>query len=379
MTIPAGFLATDVRSRLLQALLGQWAYSDPLNDSFSVLNSDPQAVQVDTVTVDTGTNSHEYTLEVEGIEVSYTADSSTSTTEVATGLAAAWNDSAGGDYAYATSSTNVVTLTGTTPGLSYTIDQVDALMTLASVTAAAEADAIPFGRLMIAPSAAYETDESNALGVLCKAAKLTAQVDTLAVTYAASEVYKIRITIEGETYDADVDANTDSNTTATDIRTAINAMMPANTVNAAGSNASVTLTAEVAGKAFVAAVSVKSETVARLTLTHTTATALTDVNRAVLGISLRSSFVESTTIGDSTPSWPANQGVEVARKGAVWVSNSQSPVRGDKVYVETGVTADNGKLFNTTSATRILLTGAKWERAERSTNSSNLAIVRFAF
>ncbi len=379
MTIPVGVLSTDVRSRSLQALIGMWVDSSPLYDERSVFNSDPQAVQVDTITVNTGTNDHEYTLTVDGVEVSYTADSSTSTTEVAAGLVAAWNSQPyAASVATASNVSNVVTITGLTAGQSYVIDDVDALATLASVTAAAEADAVAYGRLMI--SLDYESGEDGELAVLCKASKLVAQVDTITVDYAASEVYKIQITVEGETYLAEVDADTDDATTATNIRTAINAMMPANTVIASGATDQVILTAEVAGKAFRTVVGVKSETVARLALVHTTASLRTDVNRAVVGISKNWSANESTAIGATTPSWPANQGVIVATKGILWVakSSAETPAKGDKVYVETGVTADNGKLFNTTSATRILLTNATWERSGR-TAADGLAAVRINF
>jgi len=370
--------ARDVRSRSIQALIGTWAFLSPLNDEMTVINSDPQATQIDTITINTGTNNHEYTLEIEGVEISYTADSSTSTTEVATGIAAAWNDSAdAGQYAYAESSSAVVTITGLTPDLAYTIDQVDALCTLANTQAAAPASTVPIGRLMV--SLGYETDEAGKLAVLCKSSKLVAQVDTLAVTYASGEVYYVGITIEGVRYSVAVAADTDTATTQAAIVTAINAMMPTYTVLAAGSSPNVTLTAEVAGKAFVVDLGLKSGTTARLTITHTTASLLTDVNRALVGISKWWSALESSTIGDSTPVWPANNGVIVAKRGQLWVANSQSPAEGDKVYVETGVTADNGKLFNSPSATRILLTNARWERPERSTQSEGMAVVSINF
>lgn len=380
MSIPIGFKAGDVRSRLGQALLGSWAYADPLNEEIDCVNSDPQAVQVDTITVNTGTNDHEYVFGISAsdITVSYTADSSTSTTEVAAGIAAAWNDSAGGDFAYATANSAVVTLTGNTPGLAYSIDTVDALTTLASVTAAAEADAVEFGRVVIKNSASFVTDSSQRSGVLCKSSKLAAQVDTLAVTYASGEVYYVSITIEGETYQVAVAADTDTATTQAAIVTAINAMMPANTVLAAGSSPNVTLTAEVAGKAFKTGIGLKSGTAARLTLTHTTATIYTDINRCILGVSLRYGFVESTAVGASTPSYPANGGVKLGRKGALWVASSQTISDGDAVYVETASGSNAGKLYNTTGSTRVLLTGARWERDERSTQSDGLAVVRLA-
>jgi hypothetical protein len=227
--------------------------------------------------------------------------------------------------------------------------------------------------------AGFGTGDAVEQGILCATSSLVAQVDTLTATYAASEVYIISITIEGQQYGpVQVTANTDSATTATDIVTAINAMMPANTVLAAAtSGGALTLTAEVAGKAFSVSYGVKSGTAARLTLTHTTAGERSDINRCFRGISAHVHNNESTAIGASTPSYPPNSAVKVWTRGEVWVSNSQTPDGDDPVYVETASGSDSGKLYNTTSATRILLdrSVARWRRSG-ATAADNLAVVQ---
>lgn len=371
--------AQDVRARRPQGKIGQLAEASYLNETRTVINSDPQAAQVSTIVVDTATNSHEYTLEINGVEISYTADGSATKAEIAAGIVAAIDDEplVRGQVSAADDGVDTVTLTGTYPGVAFVLSAVDALLTDATVTTAAEADSVPFGRLVV--SGGYSDGEATALGILAASGAMEAQVDTLTVVYAAGELYGVSIEIEGEGYGVEVLADTDGPTTVTAIVAAINAMMPANTVVATdGAGDTVVLTAEVAGKAFKVKRWLKSGTTARLSLAHTLATKETDINKMALGVSLYTIDEENTTVEGDDVVYPANAGVQIISDGPVWVENSQSVSAGDDVYVELGVTADNGKLFNTTSATRVKLTGATWERAAYSSSGDDLAVVRLS-
>lgn len=379
MTISSS--ATDIRSRFPQGKVGKPVEVNVNDVTRTLINSDPQAVQVTTYTVDSASNSTTYTLTVDGFTASYTSDASATTAEIAAGIKAAIdaNPSITGRLT-ATVASNVVTLTGNYPGISFSASDSSGDTTIATTTAAATADAVAFGRLMV--TGGYQTDEANELGKLCKAAAFTAQVATITVDYAAGEVYyiSIQMTDGSAPLTVAVAADTDDATTATAIRAALNAIMPANTVLVTGATDQVILTAEVPGKAFITSVGLKSGTIARLALVETTPRSYsTDVNIAARGISLFSYDVEVPTVAGTEASYPANSGVQVMQKGLVWVSNSQDPTFGADVYVETGVTADNGKLFTTSSSTRIRLTGAKWERNERSTQTDNIAAVRVSF
>ena len=73
--------------------------------------------------------------------------------------------------------------------------------------------------------------------------------------------------------------------------------------------------------------------------------------------------------------YPANGGVKFVRRGRVAVACSETVVPGGAVYVELGVTADNGKFFVASSATRVKLDRATWERAESSDNDDNVAVL----
>lgn len=371
---------SDVRARRPQAKIGQPVEANYLNSLLTLINKNPQASQVSTVTVDTATNSHEYVITINGVDVSYTADGATSKIEIADGLAAAVNAEplVRGQVSAVSDGVSVVTLTGLYPGVEFTLAEDSAKLSIATTTAAAEADSVAFGRLVV--SGDYQSDEANELGSLAKASALTAQVDTITVDYAASETYTVVIEIAGERYlIGPILADTDDATTSALIHNAINAMMPANTVISTNPSAtSVVLTAEVAGKAFKTTVGLETGTTARLSLAHTTATAATDINKVAKGISVYTTDEEVTEVEGTTVVYPANAGMMALRKGLIWVENSETIVRGDAVYVELGVTADNGKLFKASSATRVKVDGLTWERSARSSSGDDLAVVSVA-
>jgi hypothetical protein len=369
--------AGDVRSQRLPGIVGMLVMASMLNELDTVINKSPQAKQVGEIVVDTAANDTDYTVTINGVDITITSDADGTKPEIAAALAAAINAEplVRGQVEAESDGVDTVTLTGTFPGLAFTASDADAnLTTTEEVTAAADAEAIPFGRLVC--STGY-TDEGNKHGFLAKSSLLTAQVDSMVVTYAAGEIYSVGIDIDGETYWVHVAADTDTDTTGAAIVAAINAIMPANTVLAAYTAGSdtITLTAEVAGKAFETKRGLKSGTIARLTLVHTTSGVATDVTKAAAGVSLHT-YDEEIPAGETEASYPANAGLKVCRKGLIWVENSESPSVGDPVYVELAAGANSGKFYKTSSATRVLLPNARWERAA-GLSTDNLAQLKF--
>jgi phage tail sheath gpL-like len=361
MTISIG--ANDIRERSLQGGVGGHAYADQDDVLVTLINKDPQAKAIKTLTVDSYSASGVYAFSINGFELSYTEDSDVDASGVAAKLAALINGDINvrGQVAAAAVGA-VVTLTGNYPGISFTLSESDAKLSTADVQAAAEAEAIEFGLLCC--SVAHL--DNNRLGFKAKAGKLSAQQDTLTVTYAAGEEYMVQITVEGETYLAKVDADTDDATTASALADAINGMLPANSVLATPAAGVVTLDAELAGKAFKVAKGTKLDA-ANLALAHVVAGPATDLNKAAIGIALRSYDQEGN-------SYPGNAGVKAKKKGAVWVENAQAPAQGDPVYVELDGD-DAGKFFNTSSSTRVLLEKAEWEYSARAA-TDGIAILK---
>ena len=369
-------------SRRRPAVAGMRATTNFLDRLLVLINANPQAKELYTLVVDTATNSEDYGVNLtdpNDASVVYSADAGTSKAEIADGLEEAWNESplCRAIAVAASNGVDTVTFTGVYEGVAFTMEEDEnaAKITLTNTTNAAEADSVAFGRGIV--SLSVEADEADEYGILAKSSALTAQVETLAVTYAAGELYGVSIEIEGEEYGVEVAADTDTATTHAAIVAAINAIMPANSVLAAGASPSVTLTAEVAGKGFKVKRWLKSGTVARLTLTHTTDGIETDITRCLRGVSLYTYDEAAQTVGGDDPAYPANAGVEVIGKGLVWVENTQSPSMGDDVYIELGVTADNGKFFNTSSATRVKLPSsiAQWRRSEFADSDGGVALL----
>lgn len=372
-------------SRRRPAVAGMRATVNPLDRLLVLTNSDPQAKELWTLVIDTASNSEVYGVNLtapNSASVAVTSDASATATEIGDLLEAAWNDSPlCRGIAVAVNVAGTITFTGVYEGVVFAMEEDEnaAKMTLTNTTNAADADAVPFGRGVVCIASA--TDEADEYGILAKSSAFTAQVDTLTVDYAAGELYGVAIEIDGESHGVEVLADTDDATTATALRAALNAMLPANTVAVTGATDQVILTAEVLGKPFVTKRWLKSGTTARLPLVHTTSGISTNVLEALRGVSLYTTDEAVATVGGDSTGYPANTGVECIGKGLVWVETAQTPALGDSVYMEMGVTADNGQFYNTSSSTRVKLprSMAQWRRNEFSTSDGGCALLAIDF
>lgn len=323
--------------------VGQRKSASPLDQIKTYANTNPQAAQVSTITVTgTPTNNAVETVVVAGQSVSYTADGSTSQSEVVVGLVAALQNDpiAGRAASYSgNTGTGVITCTGRWPGVSFTLTTASADLSVATVTAAATADVVPFGVAMI------KLPNTYSLGVECCAvattANLTAMVRTITVTYAASENYQVFITVDDKTYETKaVVANTDDATTAADLVTAINDtnLLPAYTVVAAATTGgNLTLTAEVPGKAFKASVVAKNNP-AKISIADTTVGPSTDFWQVFVGISELADNVEgvySTTSDAGASGYKPDAGVKCVSYApdGIYVDNSETPTDSSDVYI----------------------------------------------
>lgn len=361
MTIPSGYYGS-VPQRLPGYVIGGAVDASYLDSVGTLVNADPQAKQVYTIVIDTVTNSATYTFYVNGIAVTYTADSSATAAEIGAGLIA---DAESDPNVYGlfsfTFDTSTITATAQSFGTNILVYDTDAKLTTTETVAPADAAEVPFGRGVLNLQT-FGTNTETPYGSAVYAAKLTAQVDTFTVDYAASQLYLFTIKVDGQQFDFDVLADTDDATTSAAIAAAINGRMAANTVIATNPSAtSVVLTAEVAGKAFVTSVGTRSATAANLTLVNTTSGPLTDINQCFAGVALSNYTQPGTVVGTPQSSYVANQAMGVINRGRVAVYSEQTVTTSDKVYIETTAGADAGKFYNTSSATRLILSGAKWQ------------------
>lgn len=369
-------LATDVRATSLQGAVGDWAGFGDFDRWCTLFNQSPQAVQVTTVTVTDPGDSTDVTITINGFDVTANTGTGADSAGVAVILAAAINaDPRVRADVKASSSSTTLTLTGLTPGLAFTCTEDDgALSSVTTTQSATEAEAIPVGRAMI--SQGYQG--SKKLGALAKSSLLTAQVITATVVNGVATTRPIRIwEVRGDERTLLADTvfagSATEATEAAAIAAAANLALPANTVLAADSGADVTFTAEVAGLEF--AVEIGQVTTGDITLAATTGPSpSTSISRAFAGVSMRPQDEECATIGGTDPQWPGNAGVRAATYGKLFVESDEAITAGAPVFVELGVTADNGQLFAADSATRLQLPKALavWERDA----SDSMAVLR---
>jgi hypothetical protein len=382
--------AQDVRTTQRPGAPGDWAGHGDHDHWGSGFNASPQAKQITTTTVsDPGDNTN-ITLTINGIDITV----NTGTGLDATGIAALFVDAIDDDPrvrgdVVPTSASDVLTLTSTLPGADYSFTATESsasLTTPSTSTSAADAEAIPPGRCVINQGFVSGSGEKKV--ALAKSSLFTAQVQTISVTYVASNllicnVYEIRNGEREKIGTGTTVAATDRDTTLDALITAINADLPADSVVVTADNATATalvFTAEVAGLEFEAEIIRSGGGASAPTITRTDTTGpsrSTSFHRAFAGISLYPRSDEVATVGSETPTWPANAGLRYAKRGKVWVESDEAITGGDKVYVELGVTADNGQLYNSDSATRIRVARSliDWDRDGATSTDSIAAVV----
>lgn len=377
--------ASGVRNALLMGKVGDLADTDlKAVRSFSGFNVAPQAKNVWTLTVDTATNSHTYTISVNGVSISYTADGSTSTSEISAGLKAAIEAAplAFSACTVADGGGSLV-ITGRVPGYALDVSTSEAKLSLVETTAEDSADSIDFGDAVIFSAASA----SNHFVARADGAYLAAQVDThtFTNTYSAGEVLSAWVEVPGyPRASASVIAATDLDTSLAALVTALNASIDANigstgAVTAAYTTSGniITLTAQQAGKGFKSAAWGTTNTA---TFTTTSGNVLTDAARAFAGIAQRKIDVrtpDTATVRSTLTSYAPNEGVAVVNEGRVIVSSSTNPNTLTSGLWLGLSGSERGKFYTSAAATRVYLPPekARWHRPQRSGDTDSIAVV----
>lgn len=299
-------------------------------DSRSLINSAPQTAQVSTLTVGgsfSAGNTYEFTID--GVSFEYEAVSGdTNNTGVATAIKNLINAEPlvnGG--VIATSSAAVVTITSRSAGRAFVIADVDytgGTLAAATSTANDEADAIPFGRLVI--------DNGEGKARVAAAAAMTARSVQFTPTVVNSALYEIMVGYDGKTYRVAYTA--DGSATAQEIveglKTAADATLPA-ALTTTEDNSVLVITAATAGDAFEAGPS------SNLTAAWTAGSNLAELARGVTAID--HSYPRDSAGDDG--GYPPNSVMTVKRSGRIHVATEDTVSTSSDVYVR--VTA-NGSL-----------------------------------
>jgi hypothetical protein len=358
----------SVRARRLPAFIGQQYDTSHNNEEIDFVNAHPQATQLTTLTVNASADNTDYEFQVNGVPVKFRSLSTgNTTTTIAAGLAAAANASPLiRGQVKASSNAAVVSLESIAPGIAFTVTESDTRIDApVAVRAAAEASAIPFGRLCIRGAESSVSPYGNRLGRLASSAGLTAHVVEITATALAATIpTHLSIEVEGQVFTV-TRVGPGGGDTNTALATAIKTLLDASDLNdwieTTRDAAVLTLTARVPGVTF-RVLSVGTS------LAVTDITEGDDINELALGVSLR-------TYDEEGNEYPANAGAAAMKRGGVWVEAAAAVASGGKVYVHLDG-ANAGKLYGVGGANRALLKNAKWFK-DRS--ADGLAVVECNF
>lgn len=332
--------------------------------------------QISTVTLTNWSADRTYAATINSTVITITSPTGDAdVTGAAVRLAAAINaDASVGGQVRATSALGVVTLTSILPGLSFTLaGSTDAAA--ASVQSATAPSDVKIGRALLSGGQAsisfdsYSQRQANGFIKLPLFANLTARVVHVTPTAANSVQYGLVITLDdGSQYSFAI--TSDGSATAQEIVEAQVAAFPAalsGIITATEDNAKLILTAA-AGRQFqVSTYGVGVQVVA-------VSVAGDDAQRLFVGVSAIDDTMEYAAAEGNELVYVGGHPVGVLVEGEILVLNSQSVNPGDPVYVEMASGDDNGKLYNTPSATRLPYFRAQWLR--RASTSDDLAWIQ---
>jgi hypothetical protein len=341
------------------------------NDKLSFTNDDPRAVQVDTVTIDTATDTEVYSVVINGIDIPFTAASAVAA-DIATGLAAAVNASGlVNGTVVATTSTADLILTAQIGGVGFTTEEGSnaAKMSLVNTTANATAAAVEFGRAVVSDGL---SSGSNKLAKLASSANMTAQVQSLALTYDATVDALVGVTVYDpatgltQTYNVEHTMATDADTSVIALAGLLNAVLPANTV-VVGHTVADTLdfTAEIAGVSFELSYGfgTGADTGA---WAHTMDTLGSDINRDIVGVTLRDLTEMTSLVDGESANYPGGSAMGAMRNGRMFVEvESDLTNLSNGVFVRLSASGSLDKLggFAPAAGTGLVKwEGAKWVR-----------------
>ena len=390
MTTTSAALQTGIRTRRMQAVVGQPAFADWLNKIKDGVNSAPQAAQVETTTINVYGAGAVYQIIFDGMTYEYTESGDVNVAGVAASIIDDWNTGGfppgRGVAAATTGGGAAIVFTGTYPGVIFDVDvSADAKISTVTTLAAAEAEAIEFGRALM--SLGYATSGEYAVGdtmqqvAKLRTASFTAQAESFG-NFAALAAGRLDCVVDARMHDlgmitASAPYAVSIAATLAALKVAIDAALVSagldtyidTNVVAGPDGFEFDVAPGFEGFEYEAMIS-HDLGLAAITKTSNVGTD-TSALRAWGGVSIARYDTTSqnfATAGD--PSYDPNSGVPFLRSGFVWVDRPDDgalPALGAQVYVSGIAGADAGKLFAQPAADRIPLprTIARWERDGR--------------
>lgn len=314
-----------------------------------------RAKATSTITVDTGTSAHKYVVQFGNETISFTS-ADTNTTNIATGIAAAWNANIVARAFYeATSASAVVTLTATFSGdHAEDITTTESRLTIAETVAPNDGSALPFGRVVC--------ENSTGRGVLPLAASLAQDEATITLTYEASVPVFYTVKVGDDLYSGSITMATSLAASTTALAAAIDNIPGVTAANVADV---CTIESDVAGVPIeVTAAPGGAATTGDAVAAKVAVAGITDLAGSIFGISIDTYDEMSNVVGDSTPGgYRVGTSAECVLSGDIWMKNGNSATKASRVYLGTSST-EAGQCFDAAGSGRVLLSkssGLSWQ------------------
>jgi hypothetical protein len=357
-------------------LAGMLADSGP-TDIDSLVNKDPQAVQVDDWTVAAYVAGKVYTFQVDGVAFSYTATvADANETGVAASIATQVNaDPLLSGRILATSLVAALTFTGRVAGVGWTAVATHANLTLVHTTAVGVAAEITFGLGVLENGQATTGLTSLKYGRLAKGTNLTAKAVKLTPTIggAASTGFYVNVKVKGVLYEGSYlgDGTATVKEVVEGLTADLNAKLPTQTVIVTEDDLSLTLTSELAGLSFEYGHGTNDAT-NTWAVTSDTALISDDVNAKLAGVAVHTYDVERNASG--VAAYPGGSVMSVIKRGRVVVNTEDAVTLGtSKAFIRLADTAVTGNPlggFRATAATDCVeLTGWRWAERKSATQA----------
>ena len=306
-------------------------YDNGMGDKITLINSAPQAVQVDTVTVSGATNAKLYTLVVLGVACSYLSDASATTQEIVDGLVdAVNNEPAVSGYVVAEgTSSSTLTISGRTVNVPFTVTEDDAQLSVSS-SAGALAAAVRFGAAVV--------KTGDRAGRLVASSDFVGTLLTLSFTAENSQPYELTLTYGGNTYQ--VIFTSDGSATAAEIAAGLKVQIDALALTGLVTTVSTNDLLIQAGPGQDIVIGAATGGTGDITVVRTTeASKPQRVYVAVRDDIYGESLVREYTSG-SLESYPGNASMNAARSGRYRVITEESVSLSGDVFVRVTANGD---------------------------------------
>ena len=320
-------------------------------DVVTLINNDPAAKQVDTLTVGNYAPGKVYRYTIDGVAKSYTAVTADANNNgVAAKIAAQINrDPLCSGLILAAAALAVVTATGRIISRGWTL-QGGTDLVVAHVTANGVADPIPYGTLVLEHEQS-DVDQTK-YGRIAKSANLVARRVVLTPVLVAGANYTVGVVFDGIAYVASYSPTEyeDVADLCAELANILTAQLPAESVEASEDDGDLILESALAGLYFGYSVG-SSDDSAIWTIVDND-DLFCDVNLAARGIAVKD---DSRTIGaEALPGYEANSALGVLRHGRIVVRTENEITTKHPVYVRVADSLVTGNVigsFRSTPAT----------------------------